>query len=370
MICPEPLKKGDRVAVISLSNGILGEPWCAHEKELAERRLRAFGLEPVYTEHALAGSAVLWDHPELRAADLKAAFLDDSIRGIITAIGGIDTFRTFPYLMEDAEFIRAVKEHPKFFLGYSDTTNNHLMLYRLGLQTFYGQALLSDLAELSDEMLPYSRAQFESCFSSYHGRKITPSPVWYEERTDFSADALGTERVSHPETHGYELLQGDPVFEGELLGGCIESLGEMLLSDCAEIYAEKFARAGLQDAGCFREQGAVTVRYDIFPSAGEWRGKILFAETSEETPEPERLRVILQALKDAGVFAAISGIIIGKPLNEHWYEEYKSVWLETVDRPELPVLYNVNFGHAAPRAILPYGAAVRVDAGRQEILLL
>ena len=117
MICPEPLKKGDRVAVISLSNGILGEPWCAHEKELAECRLRSFGLEPVYTEHALAGAAALWDHPELRAADLKAAFLDDSIRGIITAIGGIDTFRTFPYLMEDAEFIRAVKEHPKFFLG-------------------------------------------------------------------------------------------------------------------------------------------------------------------------------------------------------------------------------------------------------------
>ena len=47
MICPEPLKKGDRVAVISLSNGILGEPWCAHEKELAETRFQEIGLQAV-----------------------------------------------------------------------------------------------------------------------------------------------------------------------------------------------------------------------------------------------------------------------------------------------------------------------------------
>ena len=253
MIVPEPLKKGDRVAVISLSSGMLGEPWCIHEKELGERRLRAFGLEPVYTEHALCGMKTLWEHPELRAADLKAAFLDDSIRGIICAIGGIDTFRTFPFLMEDAEFIRAVREHPKFFLGFSDTTNNHLMFFRLGMQTFYGQSLISDLAELSSDMLPYSKTQFAGCFSPYHGRSITPSPVWYEERTDFSAAALGTERVSHPETHGYELLQGEAVFEGELLGGCIESLGEMLLSDCAETYAETLKQYGIEDAGMFRE---------------------------------------------------------------------------------------------------------------------
>ncbi len=369
MICPEPLKKGDRVAVISLSNGILGEPWCAHEKELAERRLRAFGLEPVYTAHALSGTETLWNHPELRAADLKAAFLDDSIRGIITAIGGIDTFRTFPYLMEDAEFLRAVKEHPKFFLGFSDTTNNHLMFYSLGLQTFYGQAFLPDLAELSDAMLPYSEEHFLRCFAPYHGLKITPSPVWYEERTDFSEAALGTERISHPETHGYELLQGASVFEGDLLGGCIDSIGDMLLSDCADVYAEKFAQAGLQDTGVFREQGAISRRYGILPSADAWHGKILFAETSEDVPTPERLRVILQAVKDAGVFDNINGILIGKPMNECWYEEYKAVWRDTVNRPDLPILYNINFGHAAPRAVLPYGATARVDADRQEILL-
>lgn len=373
MIYPEPLKKGDKVAVICLSSGVIGEPYCAHEKELGIKKLREFGLEPVFTKHALMGKDYIMSHPEARAADLKSAFLDDSVKGIITSIGGIETFRTFPYLMEDEEFIAAVKHHPKFFLGFSDTTNNHFMFRRLGLQTFYGQAFMCDLAELSEDMLPYSKEQFESCFAPYHGRKITPSDVWYEDRTDFSAAAVGTMPVSHKEAHGYELLQGSPVFEGELLGGCIDSMGEMFIASVVEKYGELFDAEfekcpQLRDD--FMNQSEIIRKYNIFPSAEEWCGKILFAETSEITPTPEMLREYLKALKNKGVFSNINGIIIGKPMNEKYYEEYKSIWCDAVDNKELPILYNVNFGHASPRAILPYGAMAHVDADKQAITLL
>ena len=371
-LVPEPLKKGDKVAVICLSSGIIGEPYCAHQKELGLHRLRQFGFDPVFTEHALMGKDYIMAHPEARAADLKAAFLDDSVKGIITSIGGFETFRTFPYLMEDEEFREAVQQHPKFFLGFSDTTNNHFMLRRLGLQTFYGQAFMCDIAELSGDMLPYSKAQFESCFAPYHGRKITPSDIWYEDRTDFSAAAVGTVPVSHKEERGYELLQGSPVFEGELLGGCIESMGEMLIEAniglLRELLGDEFAKCP-QLADDLRLRSEITRRYSIFPTADEWRGKVLFAETSEIMPAPEMLREYLTALKAAGVFDALNGIIIGKPMNETFYEEYKSVWCEVVDNEEIPIMYNVNFGHASPRAILPYGAVAHVDADRQEIIL-
>ena len=372
MVSPKPLRRGDKVAIISLSSGIIGEPYCAHEKDLGIKMLQRSGLEPVFTKHALMGTEYIMNHPEARAEDLKEAFLDDSIKGIIASIGGIETFRTFPYLMEDEEFKRAVVEHPKFFLGFSDTTNNHFMLRRLGLKTFYGQAFMCDLAELSGDMLPYSKAQFESCFAHYHGRKITPSDTWYEERTDFSADAVGTKPISHKEEHGFELLQGDPVFEGELLGGCVDSMGEMLMAGNAERFSEILAPMfkmcpKLEED--FREQSRITARYGIFPSAEEWRGKVLFAETSEETPTPEMLRECLEALRDAGVFSNVNGIIVGKPMNERYYEEYKQVWIDVVDDPGLSILYNVNFGHAAPRAILPYGALAHVDAASQEIVL-
>ena len=370
---PEPLKKDDKVAIICLSSGVIGEPYCAHEKELGLRRLRSFGLEPVFTKHALMGKDYIMAHPEARAADLKAAFLDDSVKGIITSIGGFETFRTFPYLMEDEDFIRAVRQHPKLFLGFSDTTNNHFMLRRLGLQTFYGQAFMCDLAELSGDMLPYSKAQFESFFAPYHGRKITPSDVWYEERTDFSAAAVGTMPVSHKEELGYELLQGSPVFEGELLGGCIDSMGEMLIGAniglLGELLGDEFAKCP-QLADDLRIQSEITRRYNIFPTADEWRGKVLFAETSEITPSPDMLREYLAALKREGVFADLNGIIVGKPMNEKYYDEYKSVWCEVVDNRDIPILYNVNFGHASPRAILPYGAMAHVDANKQEITLL
>lgn len=373
MLRPQPLKKGDKVAIISLSSGILGEPYCKHTKETGINRLRRFGLEPVFTENALKGTEYLLAHPEGRAADLKAAFLDGSIKAIISAIGGIETFRTIPYLMEDEEFKEAVYKHPKFFLGFSDTTTNHFMFHRLGLQTYYGQAFMCDIAELYGEMLPYSEAQFENCFEPYQGHRITPSEIWYDDRTDFSPAALGTMPTSHKEAHGYELLQGSQIFEGELLGGCVDSMGEMLLASNLEGIDDLIAPLceripGLADD--FSRQAEIIRRYNIFPSADEWKGKIFFAETSELAPNTETLRKYLKALKAKGVFDYLNGIIIGKPINEKYYEEYKDVWLEVIDNSALPVLYNVNFGHSTPRAILPFGAKAHVDAERQEIILL
>ena len=373
MIIPKPLRKGDKVAIVSLSSGMLGEAFCAHTKETGIDRLRRFGLEPVFTENALRGTEYLLKHPETRAADLKEAFLDDSVKAIITAIGGVETFRTIPYLMEDDEFKEAVRRHPKIFLGFSDTTHNHFMLRRLGLQTYYGQAFICDIAELSGEMLPYSEAQFESLFTHYSWRKITPSDIWYNERNDFSPAALGTMPASNKGTHGYELLQGAPVFEGELLGGCVDSMGEMLLADAIESLDDLIASeceriTGLADD--FRRQAEIIRKYNIFPSAEEWVGKIFFAETSEVAPNPDTLRRYLKAFKAEGVFEKLNGIIVGKPIDEKYYEEYKDVWREGVGNSELPILYNVNIGHATPRVILPYGAKAHVDAEKQEIILL
>ncbi len=72
--------------------------------------------------NALKGIEYLQVYPEARAKDLKDAFLDDSIAGIICAIGGGDTYRLLSYLMEDEEFIKAVEKHPKLYTGFSDTT--------------------------------------------------------------------------------------------------------------------------------------------------------------------------------------------------------------------------------------------------------
>ena len=161
---PNKLNKGDKVAIVSLSRGILGMPFCSHQLELGIKRLEEMGLVPVLMPNALKDMDYIADHPEERAADLKQAFIDDKIRGIICAIGGDDTYKTIPYLMEDEEFKEAVINNPKLFTGFSDTTNNHLLLNRVGLSTFYGPNLLNDIAELDKEMLPYTKEYFDKFF--------------------------------------------------------------------------------------------------------------------------------------------------------------------------------------------------------------
>ena len=56
MIKPHKLKKGDKVALISLSGGLGGEELFRHRVELGKKRLEeVFGLEVVFTPNALKG---------------------------------------------------------------------------------------------------------------------------------------------------------------------------------------------------------------------------------------------------------------------------------------------------------------------------
>ena len=51
-----------------------------------------------------------------------------------------------------------------------------------------------------------------------------------------------------------------------------------------------------------------------------------------------------------------------------FYEEYKEIWQKTVNNDQLPIVYNVNFGHATPRCALQYGTMARVDMEKKVII--
>ena len=64
MIKPKRLKQGDRVAVVSLSWGGLGDPDLIHKFHIAKERLeKDFGLEVICMPHALKGSEFVANHP-------------------------------------------------------------------------------------------------------------------------------------------------------------------------------------------------------------------------------------------------------------------------------------------------------------------
>ena len=334
------------VGIVSLSSGILGEDALQFEVEIGLRRLRDYGLAVKFMPHALKGVAYIREHPEKRAEDLLRAFRDPELDMILCAIGGDDAYRLLPHLFERQELRDAVSN--KIFLGFSDTTINHFMLHKVGLPTFYGQSFLADLCELGPEMLPYSRRCFEELISTGGIREIVPSKVWYEERERFTPDQVGRPRISHP-GHGFELLQGGPVFSGKILGGCIDSLYDFFSG-------ERYADMPL-----------LCEKYRLFPDAEDWRGRILLLESSEEKPSPEKYGQALEYLKGAGVFDAVSGVLVGKPMDEAYDTEYRRLLTQVIGCPDLPIVCNLNVGHAAPRCIIPFGVDALVDADKQVI---
>ncbi len=335
------------VAIVSLSHGTLGEAFAKHELELGLSRLEKYGLKVKLMNNTLKGHDYLKAHPEKRAEDLLQAFSDDEVDMILCAIGGDDTFRLLPYLFSNDELKKAVKK--KIFLGFSDTTTNHFMLNKVGLNTFYGQSFLADVCELEDEMLPYTKKYFEELIITGTIKEITPSEIWYESRTDFSESQKGTKLISHKNT-GFELLQGGSRFSGKIFGGCIETLFDMY------------------EGEWYGESADLCERYGILPSLKEWEGKILLLESSEMKTEPEIYRRALQSMKDRGIFDVINGIIVGKPADEAYYEEYKKALTDVVINRDLPIVYNINVGHALPRCIIPFGVNATVDTEDQKIV--
>ncbi len=333
------------VGIVSLSSGIIGEEFIQFEVEIGLRRLREYGLKVKFMPNALKGIDYIREHPEKRAEDLLQAFRDPEIDMILCAIGGDDTFR-LPYLFDHDELREAVSQ--KVFLGFSDTTINHFMLHKVGLNTFYGQSFLTDVCELGPEMLPYSRRYFEELISTGGIREIVPSDIWYGERERFTPDQVGKELTSHPD-RGFELLQGPAVFSGKILGGCIDSMYDFFNG---ELHAD---------------MPLLCEKYGLFPALEDWRGHILLLESSEEKMPPEKYRRALEYFKEKGVFDVVSGVLVGKPMDETYVEEYKRHLIDVIGNPQLPVVCNINIGHAEPRCIIPFGVEAVVDAEKQVI---
>lgn len=339
MIKPKQLKPGDTVAIVSLSWGGLGDAELIHKYYLGKQRLEEeFGLKVVAMPHALKGSEFIYQHPELRAKDLMEAFHDPSIQAIICAIGGSDAIRLLPFI--DYDIIRS---NPKVFMGFSDTTANHLMLWKAGLVSYYGPCLMCDFAEYGS-MFEYTKEYIKRTLFEHHDRlEILPSPVWTDETIPWELENIHKRKHLLQEKIGYECLQGNGIVTGPLLGGCIDAF--MLYNGTS-----------------------------IWPSKSEFAGTILFLETSEDYPSCDLLTWILRNLAAQGIFDVIHGLVFAKPMDGMYYEEYKGVLKKVIGEeehhPDLPILYNLNFGHSTPRCILPYGIQAEINCERKTFALI
>lgn len=352
MIKPNRLKYGSRVAIISPSKGIAGEEYAIHETLLGCKRLIELGLVPVFMKNSLKGDKFLNENPDKKAEDFIDAVVDKSINMILPTASGTNSFLMMPYLCRSNIFYSKIKNEKKIFVGYGDSTLINLFLYKKGLVSFYGPNLLCDFAEFGNGMLEYTKNFFLNMFKSNKKTDIIISKYWYKDRTNYSIEYLNENREPILEKRDYEVLNGEGVIVGKLLGGNLECLYEAYVGDR------------------FKEEKKILEDLDFLPDTDEWKDKILFFDTNEHSNSPLKIKKMLVDLDSYINYVKLKGVMIAKPINEKYYNEYKEIYTDFFKKKNIPVIYNVNFGHSFPRCFIPYGIKCQIDFTSKEITII
>lgn len=337
LVKPQRLRPGDKVATVSLSWGGAGDTELLWRYNLGKKRLQEqFGLEVIEMPNTLKGTDYLYRYPEKRAEDLMKAFSDSSIKAIFSCIGGDESIRMLPYIDFDI-----IKDNPKIFIGYSDTTVTHFMCLKASLSSFYGASILAEFAE-NVRIFDYTADSIKKVLFDYSPIGILEaSTEWTGERLEWIESNTSITKTME-KNQGYEFLQGYGKVKGRLIGGCIEVM-EMI-------------------------KGTV-----LWPSNESFEDAVLFFETSEDMPEPSYIEYWLRNYGSQGILQKVKAIIWGKPYQEKYYEEYKIAIKKVISELELfdlPIVYNMSFGHNEPMICLPYGAIAEIDCDKRTFSIL
>lgn len=333
-------RPGDSVAILSPAFAAPAVSEVLHEQ--AMRRLtEATGLIPVEfpTTRQLGAS------PEARAADVTEAFEDPTIRAVLATIGGNDQITVVPHV--DAEVLAA---NPKPFLGYSDNTNLHNLLWGLGVPSYYGgstQVHLGPGPHLDEVHATSLRAALMDGGSleiTDPGKSEDHGVPWTDPR---ALSEFGVREQTEP----WSWAGPQSVVEGRTWGGCIEVI-------------DQIAMAGRM------------------PPTEDLAGAILLLETSEMLPSAGEIKQWVRALGERGVLEAVSGVLVARPpvtqLDMPAPESDERVRLRAAQRDtviEQVARYNTNavvcvgvpFGHTRPQWIVPHGGSIRLDGYAQTV---
>lgn len=326
MIKPHKLNKGDTIATISPAWGCAGSNRVKWKYELGVSRLEELGLKVVAAPNSFKGTSFLNANPKARAEDLMWAFENKEVKAIIANIGGNDSVKLLPFLSK-----QIVIDNPKILCGYSDVMTLHLYCYQLGLSTFYGDNLLTTIAE-AKEWNSYSKYWFEKVlFDNSVIGNIPPSKEWSNAPYNHTNPNYVRK---YTENTGYKNIQGKGVVRGKLFGGH---------SGLAEY--DKTCGIKLEKA--------------------HFENKIFFFEEIPEFSTEKYIGDFFEWLGGKGYLQALNGIVIGKIMEDVKFEPLariiRTIVSDKYGLSEMPIMYGLNFGHTSPICILPYGAEAELD---------
>ncbi|ALS00303.1 peptidase S66 [Enterococcus silesiacus] len=311
------LHAGDEIRVIAPSNSF--SRLSDYGIQSAEKRLKDLGFKVTFSEHTneqdVLGSSSIMS----RVKDLHEAFSDENVKGILTAIGGFNSNELLPYL--DFELI---KRHPKIFCGYSDITALcNAITTKTKLLTYVGPHFSSFQM---DELQAYQTQAFLQATTAEAAFVVSASKSWSQDEWYLPEPT----RTLH--TNEWKVYNQALPVTGICYGGN--------LSTFQLLFGTRFL-PNLEQA-------------------------ILFVETSEEDDYHDFARglaALLQVVKHP------KALLIGRfPKETEMTEERLLAILSKYPLlREIPVIYDMNFGHTQPIFTIPIGDKATVDTSQKTI---
>ena len=315
---PRALTAGDLVVIASLSGPL--DVRYAPDLERAVAVLERMGFRVRLAPLLEAGRRHWWSaaRPVEIAEELNALLRDPEVRAIVAHDGG-QTVLGYLDLID----VAAIAADPKPIIGYSDISLLHLVLYaRTGLVGFHADLATPGLGGAWQTASAARRAELERLYSML----LT------------GTDAIG----ALPVGPSWECWRPGRA-EGRLIGGVINRI---VLAQ-ATPYALPLA----------------------------WfDGAVLFWE--EMGGQASYVWSYLQVLRHSGILDRISGMVVGIP---HQIDglgtpdaspSLAEIVLDVLGDRDIPVLGNVEVGHAGPNLPMPVGIRVALDARQRSLSLL
>jgi muramoyltetrapeptide carboxypeptidase len=314
LLRPRALRPGDLVVIAALSGPLPAE--YEPDLERAMDVLVRMGFRVRRAPLLEAGRRWRWSAgtPAEIAAEFNALLRDPEVRAIIAHDGG-QTALGYLDLIDYA----AITADPKPILGYSDISLLHLVLYRqTGLVGFHAGVATRGLGGYWRAASPARQAELAQLYS----RLLTdPEPL----------GAL-------PSSPSWQCWRPGRA-EGRLIGGVIN-------------------RIALNQATSY------ALPLDRFD------GAVLFWE--EMGGHVSHVWSYLHVLRHAGILDRIAGMVVGVPDSigdlDTW--PLPDIVLDVLGDRDIPVLGNLEFGHAGPNLPMPVGIRVALDAEQRTLALL
>ncbi|MBO0440100.1 S66 family peptidase [Candidatus Enterococcus ikei] len=311
------LQAGDEIRVIAPSSSFSRLTDLGIKS--AVKRLTDLGFTVTFSAHTdeqdILGSSSIMS----RVKDLHEAFSDENVKGILTAIGGFNSNELLPYL----DFA-LIKRHPKVFCGYSDITALcNAITAKTKLLTYVGPHFSSFQM---DELQDYQTETFLQATTDEQAFEVSASESWSQDewylpdpkRRLFAND--------------WKVYSHSKPVTGTCYGG---NLGTFQL-----LFGTRF-----------------------LPNLER---SILFVENAEENDYHDFARGLASLLQ---VVKHPQALLIGRfPKETEMTEERLLAILAKYPLlREIPVIYDMNFGHTQPIFTIPIGDQATVDTAQKKI---